>query len=102
VKPLRFLGFLTANLQISRRAFPVCDVGGGGALELCLLLAVEAFVVAAAALSRLRGFDQMSLFGLRRGEGVGAEFRVGPACAGEAVAAGPVFGKVMEEAAWEG
>ena len=99
MKPLRFLGLLTANLQVPRRTFPVCDVGRGGTLELGLLLAVEALVVAAAALSGFRGFDQVGLLGFRGRESVGAEFCVGPPCAGEAVAAGPVFGKVMEEAA---
>lgn len=35
-------------------------------------------------------------------ERVGAELGVGPARAGKFLAADPVFGEVVEEAAWEG
>ena len=45
-------------------------------------------------------FDDVRFVRLIGAEGVAAVFGVGPAGADEALAAGPVFGEVVEEAAW--
>jgi len=72
-----------------------------GALKLGLFLAVVGAGLAMMTTTppRLRRLHQVRVFGGGKVEGVGTEFRVGPARALEFVRFGPVFGQVVEEAA---
>ena len=71
-------------------------------LQLRRLIMIQRFVVAQASMSGFGGLDEVCFVGLVGGEGEGAELRVGPAGALEAGVVAPVFGEVVEEAAWGG
>lgn len=72
----------------------------GGPLQLGRLVVVKRFAVGVASMLRGCRFQEVRFVGLRGFEGVRAELGVRPAGAREAVAVRPIFGEVVEEAAW--